>query len=452
MPPDISRRALIGGGLAVAGAPRAHAASDKKPKVIVVGAGVSGLAAARDLVDGGCDVVVIEARNRIGGRLHTSRALSAPVELGANWIHGVNGNPVTELARQVGAKTFVTDSEEKVEVFRSGGKPVRDRELDPAEARYERLLARIDNELDASADVSLRTAIEARDPSFFGDPLMQWVLANETEDDMGEAAEAISAYWFDEDGAFSGPEVVLPNGYDAILAPLSRGLDIRLNTPVRRIARKNDGVAIETANGLLEADFAVCSVPLGVLKAGAIAFDPILPRTHLDAINRIGFGTVARAAIEFAEPLWSANTHYFGYVADERGRWPLALNAKAYCGRNILCATSVGPYAVKADAKSPDELKADLLAALSDTFGRKLPPPIGFISSAWSRDEFARGAYSVTAPGATPADFDALAHPIDGRLFLAGEHTDFNYHATIHGALLSGRRAARAIRAAAAHQ
>ena len=448
---DFSRRNLLIGagatfGLGLAPLP---AAATGRPKVIVIGAGVSGLAAARLLVDAGSEVVVIEARDRSGGRLHTDRSLGTPVEMGANWIHGTEKNPVTALARAAGAKTFVTDSDDRMEVFRPGGKSVPDDELEAAEVRYQRLLDRIDDDIDENADIALGRAIEARDPAFLRDPLLGWVMTDETESDQGAPADAISAYWFDEDSAFEGPEVVLPGGYDAILAPLAKGLDIRLKTPVTRVSRVADGVVVESTAGRFEADHVVCSLPLGVLKAGNVVFDPPLPAPHADAIRRMGMGTVTRASIEFAEGFWPTEPHYFGHVAATRGRWPTILNHRAITGRNILSAIATGPYAVLADTMTPEALKADLLAALADLFGRKLPEPTGFVVSNWSRDAFAGGAYSVIAPGSTPADFATLAKGIDNRLFLTGEHTDFAHHATVHGAYLSGLRSAKAILALA---
>lgn len=448
---DLTRRNLLIGagatlGLGLAPLP---AVATGRPKVIVIGAGVSGLAAARLLVDAGSEVVVLEARDRLGGRLHTDRSLGTPVEMGANWIHGTEKNPLTALAKAAGAKTFVTDSDDKMEVFRPGGKSVPDNELEAAEVRYERLLDRIDDDIDEDTDIALSRAIEARDPAFFRDPLLGWVMTDETESDQGAPADAISAYWFDEDSAFEGPEVVLPGGYDAILAPLARGLDIRLKAPVTRVSRVADGVVVESTAGRFEADHVVCSLPLGVLKAGNVIFDPPLPAPHADAIRRMGMGTVTRASIEFAEGFWPTEPHYFGHVAAVRGRWPTILNHKAITGRNILSAIATGPYAVLADTMTPEALKADLLAALADLFGRKLPEPTGFVVSNWSRDAFAGGAYSVIAPGSTPTDFATLAKGIDNRLFLTGEHTDFAHHATVHGAYLSGQRSAKAILALA---
>jgi monoamine oxidase len=453
MRPDLTRRRVLAGLATAAGAPASfsvtRAQTGKRAKVIVIGAGISGLSAARLLADAGHEVEVIEAQNRIGGRLLTLRTLSAPIDLGANWIHGVNGNPVSALARDANARMAVTDSDNTA-VYRSGGRPVVDSALDAAEARYAGVLKRIDDELEKSADVSLAAALRGRDAAILSDPLLAYVLTNETESDIGASADAISAYWFDEDSAFPGEEAILPQGYDAVLAPLAKGLNIRLGTPVRRIVRQQGKVQVQLDGGTPEADFVICSVPLGVLKAGWVTFDPPLPREQAEAIERIGFGDVVRTAIEFSALHWPADLHFLGYVSAERGRWAQALNLKPFTGRNILTVTASGPYTAKAAALPPDALKKDVVAALSDMLGKALPEPIGFVSKAWGADEFTRGAYSVTAPGTLPQYFDVLAQPIDGRLFLTGEHTDFAYHGTVHGALLAGRRSARAVIAAAA--
>jgi monoamine oxidase len=226
---------------------------------------------------------------------------------------------------------------------------------------------------------------------------------------------------------------------------LAKNIDMRLDTPVRAIRHSADGVVVETATGKSQADFAICTAPLGVLKAKAIAFDPLLPDALLASIERLGVGSVAKASIAFDQALWPAGPHWFGHVGRERGRWPIFLNVRAYSGRNILTAMSTGPHASKTEAMDRERLQNDLLDALGSMLGKKLPKSAGFIASAWSQDGYARGAYSVAAPGSTPADFDRFHAASESRLLFAGEHTDFAYHATVHGALLSGQRAAKAI-------
>lgn len=449
MPPDLSRRALIGrlgAGCAwslAAGAPLAVHAATTPRRIVVVGAGVAGLAAARRLADAGHGVTVLEARDRLGGRLATDRSLGLPFDTGAAWIHGATGNPLVALAQRAGARTVRTDAGSRL-VFRPGARPVSEADLDRAEARWQAIVQKIDDEIDETEDVTLAEAIDEFDPGFLDDPLAAWTVASDTEDDVGAAVDDVSAYWFDEDEAYPGPDLMLPGGYDAILAPLAQGLDIRLSEVVTRIARRPDGAVVETATGRFEADHVVCTLPLGVLKAGRVAFDPPLPAAVDAAIAAIGVGAVTKVALRFDRRFWPADRRFFGHVDALRGRWPTFLSLSGLSG-DALVGFATGPYATVAEAMTPEDRLADVMAVLADMFGPGLPAPTGVVASAWLQDPYAFGVYSLPALGTTPKHFATLAAPIDDRLVLAGEHTDFARHGTVHGALLSGERAAATI-------
>lgn len=447
----ITRRQLLAllGAAALQGLPllqrAARAASGgRDARVIVIGAGIAGLSAARQLVDAGHEVVVLEARGRIGGRIDTDHSLGIAVERGANWIHGVVGNPVKALADSVGARTVSTDYD-NIEVFQAGGRRVSTSALEVAEERYGALLERIDDRYDMGEDLPLSEALGVFDAEFLDDAVRRWVVSSDTQADTGANLEALSAYYFDEDDAFAGADAVLPQGYDAILTPLASGLDIRLNAPVKLVRHGGRTVVVETVSGRHEADHVICTVPLGVLKAGHIAFDPPLPAAHRQAIERVGFGNMTKAAVAFDQAFWSGHRHFFGYAGDERGRWPTALNLKVTSRRNILMMICSGTYSVRADAMDSSALSADLVGSLRDMFATEIPEPMSVISSSWSRDPYALGAYSFPALGSTPKHFDRLGMAVGDTLFFAGEHTEFDYHGTVHGALISGRRAASQI-------
>ncbi len=421
----------------------ARASAPRNVDVIVIGAGIAGLAAASRLVALGYEVIVLEATGRLGGRIRTDHSLGAPFEAGAGWIHGPRRNPVSELARRAGASTFVTDDESFIIHSAKGMPQARTRVL-AAQRRLEAMYARIDAMLDR--DMALSQAVRQTDPAAAGDPLLAWMTSAYTEFDTGGALEELSAQHFDEDETFDGADVILPQGYDAVPKMLAGGLDIRLGHPVERVEYEaGDGATVFAGGGSFEADFVVCTVPLGVLKARDVAFDPPLPRKTEAALGRIGMGNVTKVALKFDQPHWPADVQYFGLMTEERGRWNYFLNYRTFSPQNILLGLGVGAYAGKAEALADADLSADIMQAVRAMFGSKVPDPVAMRVSRWSRNPYSRGAYSFASTGARPEDFDGLAVPIERTLLLAGEHTTFRHHGTVHGAYLSGLEAARII-------
>ncbi|MEQ8398237.1 FAD-dependent oxidoreductase [Thalassobaculum sp.] len=447
-PAGIHRRQLLKVALFASGAwavvptrtPRAQTLRDTR--VVVVGAGIAGLAAARTLADQGVSVVVVEANAHIGGRLRTDWTLGVPFEAGAGWIHGPSrDNPIRRLADAVGAKTKVTD-DDSLSVFDAAGRKLPDPELSKINADWERLIKRLDDALESDDPRSLRDAIAALAPGALKDPGVLWALSAYTEFSKGGPIEDLSAPLHDDDGAFTGADVVLVSGYDKILGPLAAGLDIRLSHPVSAITTANDGVVVRAGGGEIEADYAVCSVPLGVLKAGTIAFKPALPPGHRKNIAALGFGSVTKIAFEFAAPFWDLKTQYFGIVTAAKGRWNYWMNYRTFSNSNVLLGLSVGAYAPVADRMTDAEMAADALAVLRGVWGTKVTTPLRVLTTHWSTDPYALGAYSYPRPGNRAAQFDDLGEPVADRLFFCGEHTTFDHAGTTHGAYLSGLRAA----------
>ena len=454
MPPELTRRRLLALSAGTAGTLLANpalrpafAASVNKPRVIVVGAGLAGLCAARTLSDRGIDVVVIEARDRIGGRISTDRSLGVAVERGASWLHGMNGNPLARLVREQKLPTFFSDYDD-FEVWLPGGERPEDWELEDAIDAFDTILDKASDEAEEGNDLSLMEAVDQLDPGMLKDPLSGWMLSSEIEDDGGAPLSRISALQYGEDRGFDGPEALLPDGFGRVVEALAKGLDIRLSEPVRRISHGSGKVVVETAKESHSGTHVISTLPLGVLKAGHVVFDPPLPERHAGSIASLGFGAVTKVSVEFDRCFWPEETQFLSYAAKERGRWPTMINLMPVNGASILTLVSTGDYALKSEAMSEAELQADIAAVLGEMFGPEARPAEKIVTAQWSRDPFSLGVYSYPAVGSVPTDFDGLAEPVGGRLFLAGEHTIFEHHGTAHGAFMSGERAADQVIAA----
>lgn len=438
----MTRRGLLATLAAVLGGGRAAPAAGPG-EAIVIGAGVAGLAAARGLAAAGHRVTVLEARDRLGGRVWTSRLWpDAPVDLGAGWIHGRKGNPLVALAAEAGAATVRMPG--RAIALASGGRPV---DLDTLAERAERTVERARAEAEPlDRDLSLKAAVErsrawARLDAAGRRELRHWV-ATEIEHDTAGGWEELSAWWFDEDEAHPGGDLVLPGGLAAIPSHLARGLDIRLGVEVVAVDRRGRRLRVTARDGATAwADRVVVAVPAGVLAAGALALD--LPAAQARALARIGLGRLDKAVLRFPRAVWPAGTGWIDHLGPEPGVWA---QWAVLPGPVPMLAGFNAAAAARAFEGRPDaEVLAAARAALTDMFGSAVPAPEGAQLTRWAADPFARLACSFTPVGGRARDRAALAQPIEGRLALAGEHTSPAFPGTVHGALAAGQAAAAAL-------
>ncbi|MGA0199854.1 MAG: flavin monoamine oxidase family protein [Prochlorotrichaceae cyanobacterium] len=413
--------------------------------VIILGAGMAGLAAAQTLTAAGVSVVVLEARDRLGGRIVTDRTWGIPLDLGAAWVHGSDNNPLMRLVKQSQSSPFATE-DDSVVVYNHRGKPIADRLLDDGEEQYENLL---DDVLDLAEargkDMSIMDALMELDPEILDDPLMVYQLSAYLEFDLGGAIENLSARYWDSDEVFDGEDVLLREGFDRLVTTLAQGVDVRFEQIVTQVQLTDTGVTIVTDQGEWQAERVICTLPLGVLQAGDVQFTPTLPKAITNGWQAVRVGRVNKVFLEFAEPFWDKQTHYFGYFAPEKGQYPYFLNLYPLYQFPGLVTFAVGTYAQTMEQQSDETIVAEILEHLETMFGQSIPTPRRVEITRWGSDRFAKGSYSYIAVGAKPKDFKQMGFPVDDRLFFAGEHTNVDYRGTAHGAYLSGVEAAEAV-------
>lgn len=443
----LTRRGFIGAGAVLGLVGRARpvrAASLSGRQVVIVGAGLSGLSAARDLRAAGADVTVIEARDRIGGRIWTSRLWAdLPMDLGASWIHGIKGNPLTALADEAGAKRLATSYDSAIALGPDG------RETDPEPALEEtEALVEAAREAMGAADMSLADAITTSDGWLAADDGMRRMVrhyVNSTaEQEYGGAWTELSAENFDGGKEFGGQDMLFPGGFDQIIHYLARDLEIRTGAVVRTIEPNGAGVRVALADGVvIEADHAVVTLPLGVLQSGTVRFGAALDVRRQAAIDGLGMGLLNKCWLRFDKIAWPDDVDWIEWIGPRDGEWAEWVSLAQAANAPVLLGFHAGDQARAKEGLSDSTTVAEAHEALKSMFGSRFPAPVAQQITRWSQDPFAFGSYSFNRVGASASARDDLAGADwDGALVFAGEATSADYFGTAHGAVLSGRAAA----------
>ncbi|KAL0454382.1 UNVERIFIED_CONTAM: Lysine-specific histone demethylase 11 [Sesamum latifolium] len=374
-----------------------------KGSVIVIGAGLSGLVAARQLIFLGFKVVVLEGRARPGGRVRTKKmsgtdgSVVGAADLGGSVLTGINGNPLGVLARQLGFPLH------KV------------RDICPLYLPNGRM---VNSDVDSKVEECghfIGTALEAfrRVYKVAEEPLermlLDWHLANLEYANATLMSNLSMAFW-DQDDPYEmgGDHCFIPGGNERLIRALAEDLPIFYDHPVESVRYGSDGVLVYAGGQEYRSDMVLCTVPLGVLKKGEIEFVPELPQRKKDAIERLGFGLLNKLVDLYLLLLWLEKL----------------LSSLKGC---------------------PIESVSRVLEILKGIFSPKgiaVPDPVQAVCTRWGQDQFSYGSYSYVAIGASGDDYDILAENIADRVFFAGEATNKQYPATMHGAFLSGMREA----------
>jgi len=422
---------------------------------VVIGAGVAGLTAARLLTAAGRSVVVLEARDRLGGRVWSDDDGGVVTDRGASWIHGITGSPVAAAAAAFGMPMV----EFTVGGYQPDSRPIAyygpdGRRLSDAEAQQHiddihTVDAALGDIIAASEpDASYRDVTERALAAQPWDPdrvqRVREYLEHRSEEQYGAWIEDLAAHGLDDDSV-DGDEVVFPDGYARLPEGIARGLDVRLQHVVSRVTWSTDGVAVHVGEHTFTGDTAVVTVPVGVLRSGAFEIDPPLPPEVAEPLSRLRMNAFEKVFLRFPTRFWDDDVYAIRQQGPESRWWHSWYDLTALHGVPTLLTFAAGPAAVLTRDWSDREVADSVLAQLRRLYGGRVEEPTDVVVTAWQDDSFSHGSYAYMTVGSTTDDHDALATPVGGVLHLAGEATWTEDPATVTAAMMSGHRAASRI-------
>ncbi|XP_062862700.1 spermine oxidase-like [Trichomycterus rosablanca] len=481
----------------------------KDAKIVVVGAGFAGLTAASNLIQAGFrDVKILEAKGRIGGRVCTTKPFTQNIiELGANWIHGQKENPLYKLAKEqklLAEKSLNVSVENSRDYFfREGGKYLPEDFADKVTTLFEKLLDKAHESklaqkyrslsLGDYLDVAFAESSLASTPH--GSRIFEWCKKGECADEAVTSLFQVSASQESEyislDGEFYNS--LGPGGYQAILDILLEDIpreNILTNVPVKSIQwdledeeedededeEEDYPVRVICENGqIFEADHVIVTVSLGVLKRAKTMFKPALPKPKLDAIERLGFGTVDKIFLCFSQRFWPEDCAGIQLAWDEgpedkavytaqlkgdewKKTWFKKISGFDTVARHptVLCGWITGREALHMETLQDSEVKDTCVRLLRSFTNLSVPEVSQVLITRWGHDPEVLGSYSFVPEGVNGVkNQNDLASPLPPQneasdkeplqVLFAGEATHVNFYTTTHGAYLSGVREAKRI-------
>ncbi|KAL3380700.1 hypothetical protein AABB24_001056 [Solanum stoloniferum] len=423
----------------------------RRSSVIIVGAGISGLTAAKVLSENGVDdVVILEAADKIGGRIRKEEFGGVAAELGAGWIAGVGGkqsNPVWELALQANLRTCFSDySNARYNIYDHSGKIfpsgiAADSYKKAVDAAIQKLRSQEGNHNEDTEDAAEtpstpKTPIELAIDFILHDFEMAEVEPISTYVDFGESEFLVA----DERGY---EHLLYKMAENFLFTSEGKIMDsrLKLNTVVREVQHSRNGVLVTTEDGpLYEANYVILSVSIGVLQSDLISFSPPLPRWKMEAIRNLDVMVYTKIFLKFPYKFWPCEPEkeFFIYAHERRGYYTFWQHMEnAYPGSNMLVVTLTNGESKRVEAQSDQDTLREAMEVLRNMFGPDIPDATDILVPRWWNNRFQRGSYSNYPIYANHQLVHDIKEPV-GRIFFTGEHTSEKFSGYVHGGYLSG--------------
>lgn len=427
--------------------------SRQVPTVVIIGGGISGISAALTLAHAGLHVCMLEARDRIGGRIHTQELDNgAYVEYGAQFMHGIKGNPLFVALGKYHAELKPL-TRERCAVYDENGHRIE----------HDKLLSHIQKVKDEVTSLAQQRLSDSKD-RFLAEELkdiaeqVQYV-SNLDPKHINDLIKKISLHEFHQETMFayklglgkkeSEGNYLITSGFANSLkemleeAKVTGNLELHLSSEVTQIKHDSNQVMVHMAQGnVFKADACICTLPLGVLQHGNVAFIPPLTDAKQKSIMRLKMTTHDKVIFSFEQAFWPNYSHFVIPFDPQQKTWVDVINLNYFTdGAAPVLVASV--HDLQNSTNNTDETVIKQMGQLLQKIFDQYQQPKQTIVTHWNDDAYARGAYCYHTEHSNLNDNTEIARPM-GRLCFAGEHTH-RAPASVQGAYISGLEAAKQV-------